>query len=142
MAAKTPAMSPSDIPVSDVLDRAAGPRREEAEELLQLHAEVSGEKPVVWAGRIIGFGEVEYRYESGHGGHMPLLAFAPGSSKHTLYLVNGFSERWPEVLERLGKHRASKACLYLTRLTHVDRDALREILKLSLAETRSQWGSS
>ena len=42
MAAKQPAMSPSDLPVSEVLDRVTGPRRAEADELLALHREVSG----------------------------------------------------------------------------------------------------
>src|SRR5687767_1652882 len=73
MAAKQPAMSPSDLPVADVLDRVTGPRRAEAEELLALFTEISGEQPVVWAGRILGFGEVEYRYESGRSGRTPLL---------------------------------------------------------------------
>ncbi|WP_411731874.1 DUF1801 domain-containing protein [Paeniglutamicibacter sp.] len=130
-------MSPSDLPVAQVLDRATGPRRAEADELLELLGEISGEQPVVWAGRIIGFGEYEYRYESGHSGSSPVLAFAPGPTKHTIYLVNDFSDRWPDLMARLGKHRASKACLYLTRLTGVDRSALRQLLEQSLAETRS-----
>lgn len=138
MAPKQPAMSPSDVPVADVLDRATGPRRAEAEELLTLFGEISGEEPVVWAGRIIGFGEFEYRYESGRGGRSPLLAFAPGPTKHTIYLVDDFSERWPDLLAALGSYRASKVCLYLTRLTDVDRGALRSLLERSLAETLSQ----
>ncbi|WP_376972617.1 DUF1801 domain-containing protein [Arthrobacter sp.] len=140
MAPKPPAMSPSDLPVAEVLDRATGPRRAEADELLALLGEISGEQPVVWAGRIIGFGEYEYRYESGHGGRAPLLAFAPGPARHTIYLVNDFPQRWPDLVAVLGKHRASKACLYLTRLTGVDRVALRELLERSLAETRSSVG--
>lgn len=138
MADKDPAMTPSDLPVERVLDRATGPRRDEADELLALLGEISGEEPVVWAGRIIGFGEYEYRYESGRGGRSPLLAFAPGPTKHTIYLANDFAERWPDLVARLGKHRASTVCLYLTRLTEVDRSALRELLELSLAESRSQ----
>lgn len=137
MSAKQPVMSPSDAPVAGVLDRATGPRRAEADELLALLGEVSGEQPVVWAGRIIGFGEFEYRYESGHGGRAPLLAFASGPTQHTIYLVENFSERWPDLVGRLGKHRASKVCLYLTRLTEVDRSALRTLLEHSLAEARS-----
>jgi len=129
-------MSPSGLPVAEVLDRATGPRRSEADELLALLGEISGEPPVVWADRIIGFGEYEYRYESGHGGRAPLLAFAPGPSQHTIYLVDGFAERWPGLMAGLGKHRASKACLYLTRLTGVDRRELRRLLERSLAETR------
>lgn len=58
-------------------------------------------------------GEHEYRYENGHGGRAPLLAFAPGPPKHTMYLVSDFGERWPELVSALGPHRASKACLYL-----------------------------
>lgn len=137
MAAKQPAMSPSDKPVAEVLDRATGARRAEVDELLELFTEISGEKPVVWAGRIIGFGEYEYRYESGHSGRAPLLAFAPGPTKHTIYLVNDYSTRWPELMERLGQHRASTACLYLTTLAGIDRSALREVLERSLAHTRS-----
>lgn len=49
MAAKQPAMSPSDLPVAEVLDRATGPRRAEADELLAILGEISGEQPVVWA---------------------------------------------------------------------------------------------
>ncbi|SJM56949.1 DUF1801 domain-containing protein [Gulosibacter sp. 10] len=137
MAGTTPAMSPSDTPAAEVLDRVSGPRRAEADELLELHRSVSGAEPVVWANRIIGFGEYEYRYESGHGGRAPELAFATGRDRHTLYLVSGFAERWPELLERLGRHRSSKVCLYLTRLTGTDREALRTLLERSLAETRS-----
>lgn len=133
-------MSPSDLPVAEVLDRATGPRRSEADELLALLGEISGEPPVVWAGRIIGFGEYAYRYASGHSGRAPLLAFAPGPARHTIYLTEGFSERWPDLTAALGKHRASKACLYLTRLTGVDRDALRTLLERSLAETRETGG--
>ncbi|AWB95289.1 DUF1801 domain-containing protein [Agromyces badenianii] len=140
MAAKQPAMSPSDLPVEEVLDRATGPRRAEADELLAILGEISGEQPVVWAGRIIGFGEFEYRYESGRGGRSPRLAFAPGPTKHTIYLPENFSERWPDLVAGLGKHRASKVCLYLTRLTGVDRSALRALLERALAETRSQAG--
>jgi len=132
---KEPAMRPTGEPVADVLDRATGPRRAEADELLALHAEVTGAEPVVWAGRIIGFGAVYYRHESGRGGIVPVLAFAPGASRHTIYLAEGFAERWPELLARLGKHRSSKVCLYLTRLADVDRDVLRDLLQRTVQVT-------
>jgi hypothetical protein len=126
------------MPVEEVLDRVTGPRRAEADELLELHREVSGAEPVVWAGRIIGFGEYEYRYESGHGGRAPELAFATGSAKHTIYLTENFAERWPDLMSELGDYRASKVCLYITRLGKVDRSALRALLERSFAETRGE----
>lgn len=131
-------MRPTGEAVQVVLDRATGPRREEADELLTMHEEITGEEPVVWAGRIVGFGEYEYRYDSGHGGRAPLLAFAPGSARHTIYLATGFAEKWPDLVQRLGPHKASTACLYLTRLSKVDRDVLRQLLELTLADTRER----
>ena len=103
-----------------------------------MFGEISGEQPVVWAGRIIGFGEFEYRYESGRRGRSPLLAFAPGPANHTIYLPEHFSERWPDLMTGLGEHRASKVCLYLPRLTGVDRGVLRTLLERSLAEAHSR----
>lgn len=133
-------MSPSDIPVEDVLERATGPRRVEAEELVELLEDISGHSPVVWAGRIIGFGEYHYEYASGHSGHAPLLAYAPGPAKHTLYLSENFTERWPVLCSQLGPHKASKVCLYITRLAKIDRAVLRELLELTLADTLATWG--
>lgn len=131
MATKKPAMSPSDVPAEQLLATVTGPRRAEAEELLTLFTEVSGEDPVVWAGRIVGFGQYEYRYDSGHGGIAPRYAFASSNRQHTIYLANDFADRWPELVARLGAPRTSKVCLYLTRLTNVDRDALRELVMRS-----------
>ena len=116
---------PSDTSVDEALDRATGPRRGEVTELLELFEHVAQRPPVVWAERIVGFA--------------PEIAFASGS-KHTLYLVEGFAERWPDLLERLGPHRTSSACLYLPRLSGVDQDALRELLDRSLAVIRDVHG--
>lgn len=141
MAPNQPAMSPSETPVSDVLDKATGPRRAEADDLLDLHARITGQPAVVWAGRIVGFGQYAYRYESGHSGTAPLLAFAPSASRHTIYLTSDFETRWPDLTSRLGTYRASTACLYLTRLSGVDRQVLTELLERSLADTLAAWGS-
>ncbi|KUF05833.1 DUF1801 domain-containing protein [Leucobacter sp. G161] len=136
MTATEPAMSPSDMPIAEALDRVTGPRRAEADELLALHRAASGSEPVVWAGRILGFGEHHYAYESGRTGRVPELAFATGAKRHTIYLTENFAERWPDLLAELGPHTASKVCLYLTRLTKVDLGVLRTILDRALAETR------
>ncbi len=131
---------PSNTSVDEALDRATGPRRNEVTDLLKLFQEVAQRPPVVWAERIVGFGQYAYAYDSGREGIAPEIAFASGS-KHTLYLVEGFAERWPDLLERLGPHRTSSACLYLTRLSAVDQDALRELLVRTLTVTRDMHGA-
>lgn len=131
---------PSNTSVDEALDRATGPRRNEVTDLLKLFQEVAQRPPVVWAERIVGFGQYAYAYDSGREGIAPEIAFASGS-KHTLYLVEGFAERWPDLIERLGPHRTSNACLYLTRLSAVDQDALRELLVRSLTVIRDVHGA-
>ena len=103
-------------------------RREDARALSGLLAEWTGEPKVLWGSSIVGFGTYHYRYESGHEGTAPLVSFAPRKSNLVLYLVAGFEERYPELLERLGPHKAGKGCLYVKRLDVVDREALRELV--------------
>lgn len=137
MAAKTPAMSPSDMPYTEVLDRVTGPRRAEADDLVAMMREVTGEEPVVWAGRIIGFGIGRYRYESGHGGTVPLAAFATNARQHTVYLGGGFQEKYPKLLGELGPHRATTGCLHVTRLSKVDASVLRILVERTVRVARA-----
>ena len=102
-------------------------------------SEVSGEQPVVWASRIIGFGELAYRHESGHGGTMPVLAFSPAARHHTIYLTSDFDDRWPELMTQLGRYRSGTSCLYLTRLHHVDQNVLRELLERTRDHALAEW---
>lgn len=106
---------------------------------------VTGADPVIWAGRIVGFGQYRYKYDSGREGIAPLAAFAPTSRHHTVYLVSGFQERYPRVVSRLdrdpdlarGRPRMSTACLYITRLDRIDVDALRELVERSVRVARA-----
>jgi hypothetical protein len=121
-------MAPSGIPYTEVLDRVVGVRRAEADELVAMMREITGEEPVVWAGRIIGFGCRRYRYDSGREGIMPVAAFATGARQHTVYLDSGFEERQSGLVRDLGPYRAGTACLYISRLANVDMDVLRELV--------------
>jgi hypothetical protein len=85
----------------------------------------------MWGDAIIGFGSQHYRYASGHEGDMPLVAFSPRKQSLTLYITMGFDEL-QDLLSRLGKHKLSKACLYINRLADVDLKVLEEIITRSL----------
>ena len=75
---------PSDTSVDEALDRATGPRRGEVTELLELFEHVAQRPPVVWAERIVGFGQYAYAYDSGREGIAPEIAFASGSKRLAL----------------------------------------------------------
>lgn len=80
-------------------------------------------------------GSYTYRDEAARTGVAPVLAFAPGRARHTLCFEAGFADRWTDLVEALGPHRSSVACLYVTRLANVDLDVLRAMLERSMAET-------
>jgi len=87
-------------------------RRKDGRELLRLFRDVTGEPARMWGPSIIGFGSYHYRYESGREGDMLIAGFSPRASSQVLYIGRG-----PEsdsLLVKLGKHKTSKGCIYVT----------------------------
>ena len=105
-------------------------RRDEADTVISLMRDVTGEDPVMWGPSMIGFGSVHYRYATGREGDYFAAGFSPRRSALTIYLADGFTER-ADVLERLGPHTTGRSCLYLKRLDAVDLDVLRELVEAS-----------
>lgn len=130
---------PTDVSVADFI-AAVEPtrRREDAQVLLEILAEMTGEPPVLWGASIIGFGRYRYRYDSGHEGEAGRIGFSPRKAHLVLYIVPGFRER-PDLMARLGKVKHSVSCLYITRLSDVDMPALRELCQWSLDWMKARY---
>lgn len=105
-------------------------RRRDAELLIEMMRRVSGLEPESWSGGIIGFGEYEYRYDSGHEGCSPALGFAPRKPATTIYLADGIGA-YADELARLGPHTTGVGCLYLKDLDQVELTVLEQILTAS-----------
>lgn len=101
-------------------------RRRDAELLVDLLGEATGEPPVLWGTSIVGFGTRHYRYPSGREGDTAAVGFSPRAGRTVLYLTGGIEE-YADLLAALGPHRTGTACLYLPRVEEVDRTVLREI---------------
>ncbi len=114
-------------------------RRADAERLVEIMREITGEEPVMWGQSIIGFGSYHYRYESGREGDAPLIGFSPRKANLVVYLVADYEQRYPEELAKLGPYKSGKTCLYLTRLDRVDEDVLRYLIKDSYELTRAEY---
>jgi hypothetical protein len=91
---------------------------------------------VMWGASIVGFGRYHYRYDSGHEGTAALVGFSPRKANLVVYLVGGYQDRYPQLLEQLGPHKLGKGCLYLKRLDDVDLDVLRELVDRSVRVKR------
>ena len=113
-------------------------KKADAYELLALYERVSGEDAVVWYPNIIGFGQYHYVYDSGHEGDATLLAFSPRKAKISLYLDQYFPER-EELLDKLGKIKKAKGCVYVNKLADIDMSVLEVLLEKSLAYTKEKY---
>jgi hypothetical protein len=103
-------------------------QREDAKTLLDLMQKATRMKPKMWGSSIVGFGSYHYKYASGHEGDTCLIGFSPRKANLTLYLPGG-QEHYGALLEKLGKHKTGKGCLYIKRLDDVDLPTLRALLK-------------
>ncbi|WP_373356069.1 DUF1801 domain-containing protein [Pseudoroseicyclus sp. CXY001] len=112
-------------------------RRADAEALAALFAEVTGWAPKLW-GSIVGYGSYHYRYESGREGDSLATGFAPRKANLVLYIMPGYQEYGP-LLDRLGKHKIGKSCLYLGALASVDTEVLKVIIRAGLDDLAKRY---
>ena len=132
---------PTVVSVADFIASVENPkRREDAQAVLALMSEISGEPATMWGPSIIGFGQYHYRYASGHEGDAPVVGFSPRKANLVLYFA-GDEPEYSERLARLGKHKASKACVYVNRLSDLDPAVLREMIQVTIDTTRARYPS-
>lgn len=106
-------------------------RRKDSEVLMALMSEVTGAQPVMWGPSMIGFGDHHYVHSSGREGDTFLIGFAPRKANLVLYGLNN-APGSAELLEKLGKHKSSVACIYVNKLADVDLDVVRRLAELGV----------
>lgn len=106
-------------------------RRRDSLAVLELMKEVTGHEPRMWGSSIVGFGDYHYKYASGREGDVFLTGFSPRKEALTLYLGYNVAH-FQDVLQRLGKFKTGKGCLYIKDMEDVDVDALRELIARSV----------
>lgn len=128
-----PKTKPTQMSVADYLAAVEHPvRRADAQMLCDVMAKISGAAPAMWGPSIIGFGTHHYRYDSGREGEMCRIGFAPRKAELVLYgLV--LDEAGREPLDRLGKHKTGKGCLYIKKLADVDMAVLEAMIAAAWA---------
>jgi hypothetical protein len=112
-------------------------KRKDSFEIVEIMKQVTGLQPKMWGTSIIGFGSYHYKYESGHEGEMCLIGFSPRKQNIALYIgVN--NGNIPELLQKLGKYKTGKGCLYINKFTDINSDALKQIIKASFNEAKAK----
>lgn len=129
----------NDASVEDFLNTIEHPvKRADSFNLLQMISDITGDTPKMWGDSIVGFDSYHYVYKSGREGEWPIVGFSPRKQNISLYIMPGFSNFEP-LLKKLGKHKTSKACLYVNKLADVDLDILKELIKQSVDYMRNKY---
>lgn len=125
----------TEVRVADFIAAVPGDRRrEEAGVVDAIHRRVTGQEPKMWGPSIIGYGQYDYVYASGHKGTICRAGFSPRKAAMTLYVMGDYCDRQTEadaLFAKLGKHKTGKSCLYINKLTDVDLDVLEQLVALS-----------
>jgi hypothetical protein len=104
-------------------------KRKDSFELIKLMQDFTGFEPKMWGPSIIGFGSYHYKSEkSRQEGDWPLIGFSPRKAAISLYVFTGAKEH-EYLLEGLGKFKIGKACIYIKKLSDINQDALRKLMK-------------
>ena len=134
--------APTGASVAHFLNAVENPvRQQDCRAVVEVMAAETGEAPKMWGPSIIGFGSYRYAYASGRQGEMPLTGVSPRKQSLVLYIMPGFAG-CAELLERLGKHKTGKSCLYVNKLDDVDGDVLRELVRESVQAMRAKYEAS
>jgi hypothetical protein len=101
-----------------------------------MYKEITNQEPKMWGDSMIGFGQYHYKSQrSAQEGDWPLAAFSPRKQNLTLYIMPGFND-YSDLLDKLGKHKTSKACIYIKKLSDIDEDILRQLIKRSYEDAK------
>lgn len=118
----------NDGSVEDFIDKVENDtRRQDAFKVLEIYERVTKEPAKMWGTAIIGFG-VYHVSSGGKEADWPLAGFSPRKQNLTLY-VDPENVDLNDLLKDLGKHKTSKACLYINKLSDVDLDVLEKIVE-------------
>ena len=127
------------VPVADFIAAVDNPtRRADAETLDALFRDVTGWEPRMWGPSLIGYGEYHYVYDSGREGDFLATGFSPRKANLVVYILPGYTDFGP-ILDRLGKWKKGKSCLYINKLADVDTDVLRELIRAGIDDLSKTW---
>lgn len=131
-----PKTKPTQVSVRDFIANVSNEtRRKDAQVLLKLFKKVTGAKPRMWGPTIVGFGSIAYTYETGHAGTMPVVGFSPRSANLVIY-SGVYPDEARGILKDLGKHKSSKACIYINKLADIDLGVFEKLIRAGVANQK------
>lgn len=115
-------------------------KKKDSFELLKLMQDFTGYEPKMWGASIIGFGRYRYKSErSRQEGDWPLVGFSPRKAAISLYVHCG-CEGQDNLLEGLGKYSMGKSCIYIKKLSDINQEVLKEMMRSTIDFLKEKYG--
>ncbi|MGI9344396.1 MAG: DUF1801 domain-containing protein [Gammaproteobacteria bacterium] len=114
-------------------------RRQDCGVVAALMRRATGKRATLWGDNIVGFGRYDYQYANGEPASWFLTGFSPRKRDLSIYIMPGFSD-YEKLLSRLGKHKTGKSCLYIKRLSDIDKRVLGELIDRSVRDMLEKYG--
>lgn len=133
---------PNDANVHDFIISYANTEQKQKDsfEILKLMQEATGYEPKMWGDSIIGFGTYHYKSErSRQEGDWPLVGFSPRKTAISLYVYTQASGQ-DELLKELGKYKMGKACIYVKKLSDINQETLKKLIKSTVGFLKKKYG--
>ena len=123
--------------VPEFLEQIEDPKRKaDCISISALMEKLTNSPPKMWGDAIVGFGDYHYKYASGREGDWFLAGFSPRKQNLTIYVM-GYLEFYPDHLERLGKFKNGKGCLYIKKLEDIDMDVFETLITTSIERLKA-----
>lgn len=114
-------------------------KRADSFALLKLMQDFTGFEPKMWGPSIIGFGSYHYKSErSRQEGDWPLVGFSPRKAAISLYVYMGTKEQ-EKLLGELGKFKMGKGCIYIKKLTDINPEVLKKMMKETIGYLQTKY---
>lgn len=116
-------------------------KREDCFEISLMMEKATKSKPEMWGASIVGFGRMKYTYANGKEAEWMLIGFAPRKQNIALYGLKVFTmthgglttkKGENDFLLKLGKYKEGGGCLYINKLSDINKKELEKIIKLAV----------
>lgn len=102
-------------------------QQKDSHTIIELMQKATKSPPKMWGSAIIGFGDRHLIYESGRELDWFVIGLSPRKDALSLYITGAVENT--KLLEKLGKHKTGKGCIYIKKLSDIDIKILTEIIE-------------
>ena len=113
-------------------------KRADVRKVAAMMRKATGKRAKMWGPSIVGYGTYHYKYASGREGDFLMTGFSPRKQALSVYIMPGFAH-FETLMNKLGKYKTGKSCLYIKRLSDVDEKILEQLIIRSVKHMREHY---